>query len=475
MSAGVQAAVPIPISASTHRGMRSRRGVSAVTMLTVYLVLLVVLPSNLALSALGAYGRPQFVWGIILFLWWGFTRVQSPTVDLDPVRQPVRVALAAFLVVVLIGFAVALLRGQPADQISPAMSAVLRLVSWSGVVFVAIDGIRSMNELLVMVQRIVIVCSLLAALGVAQFVTGQSFLEPFTALPGFSESGGGVDTRGMFLRSSGTATHPLEYGTALSIAVPLALAVATLRVSRRQESQRLRWWLFLGLLAAASFLAVSRSTLIGFVVAIVLMIPALPKRFRIVIVIGGVLLGGAVMVVTPGLYGTIVGMFAGVGTDTSTLSRQAGLEMAPVFLSASPLIGVGVGTLLPRYFIFDNQWLGILIETGVIGAAAFATLLAAAMWSGATAGRGAAEDVRLMGRALAASVATAGLLLAFFDGLAFPIAAGLLFLVVGLCGAVRTIGCADAQQFPVSVPPRRLRDRFLRLAAAPRRATAAVR
>ncbi|MFS2280446.1 O-antigen ligase family protein [Microbacterium sp. OR21] len=476
MSREAQAAVPIPISASTHRGMRSRRGVSAVTMLTVYLVLLVALPSNLALSALGAYGRPQFLWGIFLFLWWGFTRVQSPSIDLDPVRQPVRIALAVLLVVVLVGFAVALLRGQPADQVSPAISAVLRLLSWSGVVLVAIDGIRSMNELLVMVQRIVIACALLAALGIVQFVTGQSFLEPFTALPGFSESVGGVETRGTFLRSSGTATHPLEYGTALSIAVPLALAVATLRVSHRQESQRLRWWLFLGLLAAASFLAVSRSTLIGFGVAIVLMIPALPKHFRIVIIGGGVLLGGAVMMVTPGLYGTLVGMFAGVGTDTSTLSRQVGLEMAPGFLSASPLIGVGVGTLLPRYFIFDNQWLGILIETGVIGTLAFAALFAAAIWSGTTAGRGAAvDDTRLMGRSLAASVATAGLLFAFFDGLSFPIAAGLLFLCIGLCGAVRTIGRADAQQFPASPPARRLRERLLGPAGTPRRASAAVR
>ncbi|WCD92911.1 O-antigen ligase family protein [Microbacterium sp. nov. GSS16] len=450
-------------------------------MLTVYLVLLVALPSNLALSALGAYGRPQFLWGIVLFLWWGFTRVQSPSVDLDPVRQPVRVALAVFFVIVLIGFAVALLRGQPADQVSPAISSVLRLLSWSGVVLVAIDGIRSMNELLAMVQRIVITCSSLAALGIAQFLTGQSFLEPFDALPGFSESAGGVDTRGMFLRSSATATHPLEYGTALSIAVPLALAVAMLRVSHRQESQRLRWWLFLGLLAAASFLAVSRSTLIGFVVAIVLMIPALPKRFRVVVVAGGVLLGGAVMVATPGLYGTIVGMFAGVGADTSTLSRQVGLEMAPVFLSASPLIGVGAGTLLPRYLIFDNQWLGILIETGLLGTLAFAALLLAAIWSGASAGRGGAlEDTRLIGRALAVSVATAALLLAFFDGFSFPIATGLLFVAIGLCGATRSIASADAQQFPTSAQPRRRWDRWPRSGLvgsedAPQSASGAVR
>ena len=443
-------AVPAPVSARAHRGVRRKRGLSAVTMLTVYLVLLVAFPSNLTISALGSYGRPQFIWGLVLFVWWVFSRLQTQRRTIDVVGQPVRLALGVFLVIVLLGFAAALLRGQPADQVSPALSALLRYVSWTGVVLVAIDGVRSMTELLTVVRRLVVACSLLATLGVAQFLTGQSFLELFSAIPGLSESAGGIDSRGMFMRSSGTATHPLEYGTALSIAVPLALAVAILRVGHRNESRRLRWWIFLAVLATASFLAVSRSTLIGFVVAVVLMIPALPKRFRIAVIVGGVLLAGVVVVATPGLYGTVLGMFLGVGTDSSTQSRQAGLALAPVFLSASPLLGIGVGTWLPRYFIFDNQWLGTLIETGVLGTLAFAAVLAAAIFSGAGVSRHTERaDIRLMGRALAASTATAGLLFAFFDGLSFPIAAGLLFLVVGLCGSARTVAWAETQGFDV--------------------------
>ncbi|MFA4894845.1 MULTISPECIES: O-antigen ligase family protein [Actinomycetes] len=417
-------------------------------MLTIYLVLLVGFPSNLAISALGAYGRPQFLWGVVLFVWWAFSRLQTQRRPVEVVGQPVRVALGVFLVIVLIGFAVALLRGQPADQVSPAISAILRYVSWTGVVLVAIDGIRSMSDLLTILRRIVIACSLLAMLGIVQFLTGQSFLEVFSGLPGFSESAGGIDTRGMFLRSSGTATHPLEYGTALSVAVPLALAVAILRVAHRHESRRLRWWVFLAVLAVASFLAVSRSTLIGFAVGVLFMIPALPRRYRAVIIVGGAILAAVVVVATPGLYGTVVGMFLGVGNDSSTQSRQAGLALAPVFLSAVPLLGVGAGTLLPRYFIFDNQWLGTLIETGILGVLAFAAIFVVAVWSAASAARRAErDDTRLVGRALAASTATAGLLLAFFDGLSFPIAAGLLFLLFGLCGAIRTISWANAQEF----------------------------
>jgi hypothetical protein len=298
------------------------------------------------------------------------------------------------------------------------------------------------------VRRVVIACSLLALLGIVQFLTGQSFLEVFSAIPGLSESAGGIDTRGMFLRSSGTATHPLEYGMALSIAVPLALAVAILRAGHRHESQRLRWWVFVGVLAMASFLAVSRSTLIGFAFAVLLMIPALPRKYRIMVITGGVMLAGLIVVVTPGLYGTVLGMFLGVGNDSSTQSRQAGLAMAPVFLSASPLLGIGVGTWLPRYFIFDNQWLGTLMETGILGTLALLAVFALAIWSAAEGARHTKhDDLRLIGRALAASTATGGLLFAFFDGLSFPIAGGLVFLMFGLCGAVRTIAWADTQAF----------------------------
>jgi O-antigen ligase len=436
-----------PVPARDHRGLAGRRGATALTMLSIYVVLLVAFPSNLVVSALGAYGRPQFIWGLVLLLWWGLSRIQGPSAAVRRASQPVLIALAAFLVVVLLSFAAALLRGQPFDQVSPAVSAVARLLSWTGVALVALDGIRTMSDLLAMIRRIVVVCSLLALLGILQFATGQSLLDAFNALPGFSGSADGIGSRGLFTRSSGTATHPLEYATALSAALPLAVAVAVSRAGHRGESRRLRWWLCVATLSLASFLAVSRSALIGFALAVLLIIPALPRRYRGVVILGGTVLAAGAVLAVPGLFGTLTGMFLGVGTDPSSQSRQAGLALAPAFISPSPLIGVGLGTFLPRYFIFDDQWLGLLVEVGVLGTLAFAALFVTAVWSGATAGRGSRHaDIELFGRALAASTFTVGVLFFFFDGLSFPIAAGTLFLLFGLCGAARTVGRADAAQ-----------------------------
>ncbi|MCC2033023.1 O-antigen ligase family protein [Microbacterium allomyrinae] len=436
---------PEPMPAESHQGLRGVGAIDAVWMLTVYLILLIALPSNLAITALGAYGRPQFLWGLVLFAWWVVVRLQTPSVAVRPIRQPLKVALGILIVVALLGFAQALLRGQPFDQISPSISALLRLASWTGVALVAMDGIRTVNDLSRMARRIALAAGALAALGILQFLTGTTIVDAFTSLPGFTGGVAGIDERGGFTRASGTATHPLEYATALSIGFPLAIATAVNAATRPGRSARDRaMWLVVALIAVASFIAVSRSAVIGFVVAVIATIPAVPRRWRLAVVLAGLVLAAGTALAVPGLYGTIVGMFLWFGTDPSSQSRIAGLEFATRLVSESPLFGSGIGTFLPRYYIFDNQWAQLTVEMGIAGVLAFAVLFATAVWSAGTAGAlSPFEDIRVLGRALAASMVVAAVLYALFDGLAFPISSGLAFLILGLCGAARLVGVTD--------------------------------
>lgn len=435
-----------PLPAVPERRAR-RRKVDAVTMLTVYLVLLFAVPSNLSIAALGAMGRPSVLWGLVLFGWWVLVRIQAPSFAVRPVFQPARVALSAILVVALVSFAAALLRGQPVDQISPAVTGIARLLSWSGVCLVAMDGLRTMSDLSRMVRRLAIAGGLLAALGIAQFATGQTLIDFYSAIPGLAGVDGGVDARGAFTRSSGTATHPLEYATALSAILPLAIATAITHGFRQAtRAQRVMWWLPVALIALSSLLAVSRSAIVGLVIAVIATIPGLPRRYRSIVIGGGGVLAVASVVAVPGLLGTMVGLFSSAGSDASTTSRVNGLDRAPDFISTSPVIGNGFGTFLPRYYIFDNQWVLLAVELGVLGVIALLAFLACGIGSAWRAGQTSDQpDVTLIGRALAASVLTVGVLFAFFDGLSFPIAAGLPFLLVGLCCALRSIGAADAQ------------------------------
>jgi hypothetical protein len=408
-------------------------------MLTVYLVLLLAIPSGVTIGLLGSLGRPSLIWGLVLMAWWTVARLQSRVVGLRPLPQPVRLAFMAFIVIVLVSYAAAMLRGQPDDQVSPALTALIRLLSWAGVLLVALDGIRTTNDLATIVRRIGIGAGLLATLGILQFLTGQALVDFFGSIPGLS-SAGGLGERAGVVRSSGTAIHPLEYATALNASLPLVIAAAISNGFRSQQFGRsLRWWLPAGLISISSLIAVSRSAIIGFVVAVVSMIPALPGRLRAVVVGVGTTLAVVVFAAVPGLLTTTVGLFAGAADDPSTVSRTTGLERVPEFMSTSPVIGSGFGIFLPRYYIFDNQWVLIAIELGVLGIIAFAGFFVAGIGSAVRAKQSIDPDTRLLGHALAASMFNVAVLFAFFDGLSFPIAGGILFLLAGLCGSVRGI------------------------------------
>ena len=415
-------------------------------MLTVYLVLLLGIPSSAAISALGSLGRPAMLWGVVMLVWWAIAKLQMRVGDLHPMRQPVRFAFLLFFIVALVSFAVAMLRGQPADQVSPAFTALIRLLSWAGVLLITIDGIRTKGDLERIVSRIGVGAGLLAALGIVQFITKSSLLDFFDVIPGITVPFMDVAERGGVARVPGTATHPLEYATVLNAALPLVIAAAVSHGFKWQLTKsRIGWWIPVALISLSALIAVSRSAIIGFGVAAVTMIPALPRRYRGVVIVGGLVLAAAAVVVIPGLLATTLNLFAGASDDPSTQSRTGGLARAPGFIAASPLVGAGFGTFLPRYYIFDNQWVLVAIELGIVGVIAFGGIFVSAIWSGITARRRSTDPTtRLLAYALAASVVNIAVLFAFFDGLSFPQSGGMFILIAGLCGVIGVISAAEA-------------------------------
>lgn len=445
LPADVAGAAP-PAAPATHDPSRRSTGGSGATMLTVYVVLLVGVPSNLTITGLGGLGRPSLIWGLFLLLWWMLALLQKRESDAAPVAQPVRVLFGAVVVVVLVSFAAAMLRGQPADQVSPALTALVRLASWAGVLMVAMDGVRTAADLVRVVRALAIAGGAMAALGLVQFVTGLTLLDWLSSVPGVTLESTGVSTRGAFTRASGTAIHPLEYGTVVVATLPLAISAAISGGFRPAGGAgRLRWWLPVVFITIASLIAVSRSAIVGLVVALAASLPAVPKGSRWLVGVGGMVLALGVIAFVPGMLGTVVGLFAGASDDPSTQSRTDALARVPEFIASSPVIGQGFGTFLPRYYIFDNQWVLFIVEIGILGLVLIVSLVVAAIGSAVGASRRSPfSDTRLMGLALAATMLTIAVLFLFFDGLSFPISAGMFFLIVGLCASVRRVGEADA-------------------------------
>ncbi|WP_091970236.1 O-antigen ligase family protein [Propionibacterium cyclohexanicum] len=421
-------------------------------MVTGYLVLLFAIPSNVRIGVLGSLGRPSFLWGLALFVVWLIWRIQARANELPTVLQPIRLAFWGWFAVVMVSLAAALLRGQPPGQAVTLIGSVLRPLSWAGVMLVIMDGLTVRAEVFRLVRRISLGAAALAVLGLVQFATGRVLVDRFTAIPGLESETGGVTERGAFTRPSGTAIHPLEHATVLCAALPLAVSVA-LYVGTARKRWFARWlaWLPAMAIALGAVLSVSRSAIVGLGVAVVLTIPSLPKRVRPVVMIVGVIGVMLVIAAVPGLLGTFLGLFNPSG-DASTQSRTGALARLAEFMAPSPVYGSGFGSFLPQYYIFDNAWALMLVELGVLGFSAFAVLLASAVHSALqvapaerrTVGVTPADSaprapLTITARTLAASVATVAVVFAFFDGMAFPQAAGMVFLVLGLCGAARRI------------------------------------
>jgi polysaccharide biosynthesis protein PslJ len=233
------------------------RSVDAATVLSVYVVLLLAIPSPMVVRALGTAGAPSAILAIGAFFLWAWYHVHRSNPWISG-HQPVRAAALGWLLIMLIVYAHAMSSPLPADEISPADSGMLKLIGLSGVVLVANDGLRNLDRHRTVLRRLVIGVGLLAALGLVQFATKQLLVDRIS-IPGLTggTAAWSLAERSGLTRPSGTSTHPIEYGVLLTMVLPIAITFAMKSPTRR--------WLYravLGALAFAVFLSISRSAML---------------------------------------------------------------------------------------------------------------------------------------------------------------------------------------------------------------------
>ena len=121
-------------------------------------------------------------------------------------------------------------------------------------------------------------------------------------------------------------------------------------------------------------------------------------------------------------------------------------------------LGRGIGTwYAPKHEVFDNQYLLTLVDSGVIGLAAFLGIVFSAMYAALRVGllsqrsreqlATAATD-RDLALSVGASVAVVLPTCATFDFGAFPMVSSLLFLLVGVAAALLRIVRAEVAGEP---------------------------
>lgn len=419
-----------------------------------YAALLLCIPSQLIFQPLGAPGTPANLLGLCALVWWAAATIGG----LNPVKRftPTRIVVSLLATAVLASYLAGMLQGwyappdvrQDTDEfwtlvpptvsettgamITAADRGLLSFAAWMGIVLIVSEGLRSWRDLEMVVEWLVWLGTAVAAIGILQFATGLN-LAAFFTIPGLSANSdfGAVASRSVLNRVSATAVHPIEYGVVLAGLLPLAVH-RMIRCWGRPLASLPAIVIFVG-----CFMSVSRSAVLVVLAAFIVLLVGWPPRRRLhaLMVMPFAVVG--LRVAVPGLVGTLVSLFKNVVNDPSVSGRTNDYSVVLGVMGDSPWFGRGLFTFVPRYYrIVDNQYLMFGVELGIVGLLAAALFLVVA-FSQAHAAHRRARDALSRDVSLALSASIAGVLVSFvtFDAMGFPMAAGVVMLLVGLAGA----------------------------------------
>ncbi len=409
--------------------------VDVTSLLSLYVLLLLGIPSQLIFGPLGAAGTPANLLGMLCLLWWILV-VMLPFGGVATGPQPIRIAMVFLATMVLGSYAAGALRADIVpEELRAADRGLLLLVTWAGVALITADGVRSWHRLDVLIGRLVAMGVFLAVLGILQFSIGLN-IAGYIHIPGLRVNGtlDLISARSIFRRITGTASHPIEFGVVLAMLLPLAIS----RAFAAPAKLKVRRWLAAASIGVALPMSVSRSAILAIAVVAVFIIPSWDRRRRLATFKVMPLFLVGMRVAIPGLLGTITSLFTGISNDPSTKGRTEDYAAAAKYIAVHPLFGRGFRTFIPSLYRFlDNQYLMTIVDAGLIGLVLLVLVFLVGIFTARGARRRNEDPIyKDLAQAIAAGIGAAMVSFATFDALSFPMCGGLLFLLLGLAGAM---------------------------------------
>ncbi|MFD7554759.1 O-antigen ligase family protein [Streptomyces sp. NPDC059835] len=424
------------------RGWRARRRargrrLDAVTLLTGYLVLAFFIPSNMTLPGMGGVGTPANVCALLGLFWYLAAWITGRIRPAPGTRLP-RVMMLLLAVAVLAAYLSNATRGASRKELLGADRGLIGLLVWVSLVVLVSAAIQDRARLDTLLRRAVVMASVVAAIGFYDFFAATNIADQIT-IPGLSNSVPQLAAmdRGAFTRPRSTTAHPLEFGGMLALLLPFAIQQAFDPV--RAHLKWWRRWLPVVLVGGSLPLTVSRTSIIGAFIVVLVMVPRWKPQRRWTAI--GLLLGSVACfkVIVPGLIGTITTLFGSffANSDSSTQARTVKYSAIVPYLEGRPWFGQGLGTFIPElYFFTDNQYMLTLAEMGFLGLAALLALFLTGIHQGGAIRRLARDESdRELGQAFFASALVALVSAATFDALSFPMFAGMFFLTIAAGGS----------------------------------------
>ncbi|MEU7475919.1 O-antigen ligase family protein [Lentzea sp. NPDC042327] len=425
------------------------------TLSVVYIAVLVLVPSRLVLAGIPLDIRPSMLLGFGLGMCWLCAQMVD-NLGMAKGRSGVRTAIFLFASSQIATYGYVTLRHMPYDELKSADLSFVTIVSLMAAGLLIIDGVRTLDRLDRVLKFVVIACTIMAVIGMMQFFTGFDLTKYMAMVPGLRSVGTGeaVLARAAFRRPGGTAGHPIEFGVVCGLAVPLAAHYAFRTKKRRQPSRR--WWFCVLMLAMGAVVSLSRSAILGLLVAGIILLPTWPAKQQLHTILAALGFLTVLRAFVPGLVGTLLSLFRNISNDPSIQGRTDDYASTEATIEQNLWLGRGFGTYLPtRYGPIDNQYLGSLVENGLVGMLAFLFLFIAGIYAAAAARRLSTDPhVRDLCQSLLACIAMLGVSSATYDTFAFKIASGLMFVLLGCAGALlRMQKAAAATMASAPVPP----------------------
>jgi O-antigen ligase len=434
----------------TGQPRRRKQQADGTTLLCVYCAILFILPSHLVVAAIPLALAPSMLLGMGLGLLWLCAQMLN-TVGMAKGPSFVRTSLFLFALSQLATYGYATFGYLPSDELNATDRSVITIMAVVVVGIMACDSLRGLGRIDKVLRIIVYGCTFVAGIGLIQFFLG---VDPthYMVLPGL-RAVGDVQTlleRSIFRRPSGTAGHPIEFGVVCAIAAPLAAHYAF----RAKDTGRRSWpwWLCLMTVGVGAMVSLSRSAILGLVAAALVLLPTWPAKRQLQAIGATLAFTASMRLFVPGLIGTLFSLFSNLSGDPSIQHRTEDYARADVQITVHPWLGRGFGTYLPqKYGPLDNQYLGTLVENGIVGLATLVLVLIAGAYAAVQIRRVARDPLlRDLAQTLLASLSVIMMADATYDAFGFIMATGVCFMLVGILGALwRTIRANPDQFIPL--------------------------
>jgi O-antigen ligase len=353
---------------------------------------------------------------------------------------------------VIIGGALASIIANPGRVLttsSQVTKTLMFLLSYVLVLYLLVSTIRRLDEVDSLTKTLVVGGAIVSFFAIVEARTGFNVFNHLSRVipilhggeiagPEFLRVGTGKS------RVFASAEHPIALSAALVMLAPLALYLA------RRYRQR-RWILCAGLIGLACASTVSRTAVLMFVAMILVFVWLRPREsVRLWPALIPLLL--AVHFVLPGTLGAIKNSFLPsgglvaeqkAGSDLAGGGRLSKVGPALDLWKQQPVFGQGYGTQVVdlnavgvKANFFDDQWLGTLLATGIVGVFGWLWLFKR------TVGRFAGEAKRdesyrgWLLASIAAGIVAYAVGMLTYDAFAFIQVTFLLFIFIGMGSAL---------------------------------------